>query len=183
MAETLVFLVRHAQSVWNASERWQGQADPPLSPTGHEQAKAVAGELADAQLELVLTSDLRRALETAQQVAALHGLEPVPDPRLRELDVGRWSGLTREEIGALEPELLERFAAGDPDARPDGGETRREIRQRVRSALSEITAEHAGRRIGIVTHLGVIRALLPGTELENAAWVAVRADELAAPES
>ncbi len=181
MDQALFLLIRHAESAWNAEQRWQGQADPPLSPLGRQQARAVAQELAEAKLDVLLASDLRRALETARQVGEPHGLVPMPDPRLRELDVGRWSGLRREEIEALDADTLERFAAGDPDARPEGGETRREIRQRVRVAMAEIGASFAGRRVGVVTHLGVIRALLPGTELGNAEWVSVWAQDLAAP--
>ena len=181
MDQALFLLIRHAESAWNAEGRWQGQADPPLSPLGREQARAVARELAEAKLDVLLASDLSRALETARQVGEPHGLVPTPDPRLRELDVGRWSGLRREEIEALDADTLERFAAGDPDARPEGGETRREIRQRVRAAMAEIAASFAGRRVGVVTHLGVIRALLPGTELGNAEWVSVWAQELAVP--
>ena len=90
MDQALFLLIRHAESAWNAAGRWQGQADPPLSPLGREQARAVARELAEAKLDVLLASDLCRALETARRVGAPHGLVPTPDPRLRELDVGRW---------------------------------------------------------------------------------------------
>jgi broad specificity phosphatase PhoE len=181
MPPTLFLLVCHAESIWNAEERWQGHADPPLSPTGRSQAEAAARLLADTRLGVLLSSDLTRAMQTAVQVGAPHGLSPQPDPRLRELDVGSWSGLTQKEIEELDPDTLARFAASDPDARPGGGETRREIRQRVRRAMVEIAETFAGRRVGVVTHLGVIRALLPGTELGNAEWVFASPGELAAP--
>ena len=164
-------LIRHAESAWNAAGRWQGHADPPLSPAGREQAETLARELASLRLDAVWSSDLARALDTARIVAAPHGLTPAPDPRLRELDVGRWSGLCREEILRLEPEALARFAAGDPDARPGGGESRRELARRVRAALAEIGAAFAGRRVAVVAHLGVISALRPGTRLDNAGWI------------
>jgi broad specificity phosphatase PhoE len=164
-------LIRHAESTWNAAGRWQGHADPPLSPAGREQAERLARELAGVRLAHVLCSDLSRALETARIVAAPHGLVPAPDPRLRELDVGRWSGLRREEIAAREPEAIARFAAGDPDARPGGGESRRELRLRVQVALQEACVAFAGRRIAVVAHLGVIRALAPGARLDNAGWL------------
>jgi broad specificity phosphatase PhoE len=182
MALTVFLLIRHAQSLWNAAGRWQGQSDPPLSPVGRAQADAAARELRGAPIDLLLSSDLDRALETARRIGAPHGLAPQPDSRLRELDVGSWSGLTREEIEEREPEMLERFFSGDPDVRPGGGETRREIRQRVRHAMLEIARQHEGSRVAVVTHLGVIRALLPDTELGNAEWVFAMADQLAAPE-
>jgi broad specificity phosphatase PhoE len=165
-------LIRHAESAWNAAGRWQGHADPPLSPAGREQAERLAAELAGLRLAAVVSSDLARALETARIVAGPHGLAPAPDPRLRELDVGRWSGLRREEILRLDPEALARFSAGDPDARAGGGESRRELSHRVHDALAEAAAAFAGRRIAVVAHLGVIRALLPETWLDNAGWIA-----------
>lgn len=179
---TELLLVRHAESAWNADGRWQGHADPPLSARGHAQAAALARALADERIDRLLSSDLTRALETARAIGAVHGLAPQPDPRLRELDVGCWSGRSRGEIEALDADTLARFRAGDPDARPGGGETRREIRLRVRTAMREIAASLPGRRIAVVTHLGVIRALLPGSQPGNADWLLCRPEELASPD-
>jgi len=176
-------LIRHAESLWNAASRWQGQADPPLSPRGREQAKRLAEALSHERIDVLMCSDLRRALETAEFVGSSRGLEPTADRRLRELDVGDWSGLTRPEIAANASETLARFDAGDPDVRPGRGETRREIRQRVRRAMQEIAAQHQGRCVAVVTHLGVIRALLPGSEPRNATFLRARADQLASPDA
>jgi XTP/dITP diphosphohydrolase len=173
-------LIRHAESIWNAEERWQGQADPPLSPRGVAQAEAVAQKLATRRADAVLCSDLRRARETAEIVGRALGLAPQPDPRLRELDVGRWAGLTRREIEALDPEALRRFEAEDPDVRAGEGESRAEIRARVRRAFREIARAHPGERLIVVTHLGVVRALRPGTNLDNAESVSLSADDLPA---
>lgn len=181
VAAARFLLIRHAESEWNAAGRWQGQADPPLSVRGRAQARGLGRRLRDRPIEVLLSSDLTRALQTARAVGALHGLSPRPDPRLRELDIGRWSGLLRREIEARDPGLLRRFSAGDPDARPPGGETRREIRQRVRAAMAEIGAAHPDRTVGVVTHLGVLRALLPGSEVGNACWLEVGQEDLAAP--
>jgi probable phosphoglycerate mutase len=166
--DTRFLLIRHAESEWNADGRWQGQADPGLSAEGRAQAEALAASLVDARLEVLVASDLDRARETAVRVGRATGLVPILDPRFRELDVGSWSGLRREEIAAQDPALLAGFESGDPDVRPGGGETRREIRLRVRDAAAELREIYAGRRIALVTHLGVIRALWPGTEMANA---------------
>jgi broad specificity phosphatase PhoE len=179
VSEALFILIRHAESEWNASGRWQGQADPPLSAAGRRQAAALARALAGESLEVLVASDLARAAETARILGAALGLTPGLDPRLRELDVGRWAGLTREQIARDEAQALARFEAGDPDARPGGGETRRELRARVRSAAAALARQHAGRRVALVTHLGVVRALLPCTELANAEWRRVPATEIA----
>jgi broad specificity phosphatase PhoE len=168
-----LILIRHAQSEWNAAGLWQGHADPPLSDLGREQAAKLAEESADLDASCIYSSDLRRARQTAEPLAARLGLEVVVDPNFRELDVGRWSGLTREQIEARDPELLAAFESGVPTVRPGGGETRAELRQRARDRVALIAAEHPGERIVVVTHLGFIRALLPGAEPTNASTMRV----------
>ena len=175
-------LIRHAQSDWNASGRWQGHADPPLSALGRRQASRLAESLRGAGIDVLVSSDLIRARQTAAALGEALGIAPLHDARFRELDVGRWTGLHREEIERRDPELLRRFAAGDPDVCAGGAESRRQIRQRVRSAAAELARAHTDCCVGLVTHLGVIRALLPGTELENADWLQVPADGLAVPD-
>jgi broad specificity phosphatase PhoE len=138
----------------------------------------LAREPADA----LLSSDLRRAWQTAEILGRALGLVPRPDPRLRELDVGRWAGLTRSEIAALDPELLRRFEAEDIAVRAGGGESRAEIRARVRAAFRALAQEHPGARLVVITHLGVVRALRPGVVLANAETVSLSADDLPAPE-
>ena len=174
-----IFLVRHAESEWNASGLWQGHADPPLSEAGRGQLSALvtrlSEELAGERVSRVVCSDLIRARQTAEALGASLGLSVQSDPGLRELDVGDWSGLTRAEIEARGPELLARFEAGDSDTRPPGGETRREIRHRARFALRSIVNANAWGRIVLVSHLGLIRALLPGAELGNAEFLRVAA--------
>jgi probable phosphoglycerate mutase len=179
--ETSFLLIRHAESIWNAGGRWQGHGDPPLSPRGRAQAAELAERLAGEGIELLIASDLTRCAETAAILGARWGLLPSPDPRLREIDIGAWTGLTREQIEAREADLLARFEAEDLEARPGGGETRLEIRARVRAAAAELAGLHRGRRLALVTHLGVIRALVPGAELANAEWLRVPASALPPP--
>ena len=80
-------LIRHAESTWNASGRWQGQSDVPLSPRGQLQVRALAGRLWELEADRLIASDLRRAQETAMALG-----EPELDPRFREIDVGEWAG-------------------------------------------------------------------------------------------
>ena len=184
--ETRFLLIRHAESEWNAAGRWQGQADPPLSAEGRAQAETLAASLVGTSLDALIASDLDRARETAEAIGRALGLVPILDPRFRELDVGEWSGLRRSEIEARDPEKLERFEAGEPDVRPGGGESRREIRIRVRTAAAELHERYVGRRVALVTHLGVIRALWPGTEMKNAEarwWEAAEVPDVPQPES
>ncbi|MBW2270885.1 MAG: histidine phosphatase family protein [Deltaproteobacteria bacterium] len=176
-----LLLIRHAESEWNASGRWQGHADPPLSDHGLSQAQALAESLAqalgDERPRLLLSSDLRRAWQTAEAVGRSMGLAPHPDPRLRELDIGNWSGLERDEILARDPDGLARFEAGGLEVRPGGGETRHEIRVRARRTMAEWVEENPIGLIIVVTHLGFLRALLPGEELGNAEWIRLTASD------
>jgi len=173
-----LLLIRHAESVWNAEGRWQGQEDPPLSARGREQAAALAAELASAGVVRLVTSDLLRARSTAEPLARALRLDPISDPRLRELDVGRWGGRTRQEIAAGDADLLARFDAGDPDARAGGGESLALLRARARAALRELCAAAPGVRLALVTHLGWLRAVCPGTDFAHAEWRIARREAL-----
>lgn len=168
-----LILIRHAQSQWNAVGRWQGHADPALTPLGHEQADALASEFAGERVHRIYSSDLLRARQTAEALAARLALDFEVDPTFRELDVGCWSGLTRDEIEARDPALLAAFETGDPSVRPGDGETRAELRQRARDRVALLAAEHPGERIAVVTHLGFIRALLPDAQPANASAMVV----------
>ncbi|MFP8878191.1 MAG: histidine phosphatase family protein [Myxococcota bacterium] len=167
---TRFLIIRHAESEWNVSERWQGHGDPSLSARGRKQAQSLADELAGENVEALYSSDLARAIETATIIGAHWGLQPQLNRNLRELEIGEWTGLTRSEIEKRDAQLLARFDAEDPDVRPGGGESRREIRSRVRREMARIAAEHPSQRVAIVTHLGAVRALFPGTEPANSDW-------------
>ncbi len=93
-------------------------------------------------------------------LAAARGAALELNPRLRELDIGDWEGLTRDEIASASGEVLRRFDARDPDVRPGGGETLRELDQRAVSIAANLVGAYRGRRLAVVTHLGVLRALL-----------------------
>lgn len=179
MPDTRFILIRHAESSWNASGRWQGHADPPLSERGRAQAEQLARELAEQPIEVLLASDLTRAAQTAEIVGKALDLKPALEARLRELDVGAWEGLTRPEIARRDPKTLARFEAGDPDVLAGGGESRGQIRARARAAVRRLDREYAGRLVAVVSHLGLIRALRPDRVLANAQWCQASATELA----
>lgn len=143
-----ILIARHGETEWNRSGRWQGWADPPLNDTGRAQAAELAKQLRATPFDAVYSSDLRRARETAEVVAAPHGVPVVVDPELREIDIGSWSGLTHDEI-------RERYPDG---TRPDG-ETREQHATRVRAAVERIARANLQRRVLIVTHGGTMRAI------------------------
>ena len=154
---TTVYLARHGESDWNVERRWQGHADRPLTDRGREQAELLARRLTDVKLEAVYASDLRRAWETAQAVAAPRGLEVVRLPELREVDVGSWSGHTRDECAERFPEAFARWQHGGSGW--DDGESYEEMGARIVEAIRTIAAEHPDGAVLIVSHGGPIRAV------------------------
>jgi probable phosphoglycerate mutase len=178
MAETELILIRHAQSELNAAHRWQGRSDSPLSSLGRKQAVELARELQALPLDAIVASPLVRCVATAEPLAAQRGLAIELAPALSELDVGEWGGRTREEIARAWPEQLLRFDAEEPDARAPGGESRREVGRRVGAAVAALEQRYARSRIAVVTHLGVILALVPGLRLANARHHRVAARDL-----
>jgi broad specificity phosphatase PhoE len=153
---TTILLARHGETDWNLDGRFQGHADPPLNRTGRSQAVELSVQLMPVELEAVYSSPLLRALETAEVVAASHGLEPIPVEELREVDVGSWSGLTRAEVEERFPEQYARWL--DYGQGWEDGETYEAMGKRAVAALLEIAGEHDGRRVLAVTHGGPIRA-------------------------
>jgi probable phosphoglycerate mutase len=180
MDEGRLLLIRHGESTWNAAGRWQGWGDPPLSERGRTQAAALAARVAGAGIARLVSSDLVRAAETADILAVALGLPAERDPRLRERDLGRWSGLTEEEIRAAYPDELARFRAREAELRPGGGEARAEFVARVAPALSDLAASARSSPVAVVTHMGVIRLFAPGLRPANAELVAVDAERLLA---
>ncbi len=156
----VLLLVRHGETAWNAEHRWQGHHDAPLNDVGTAEAQAVASRVALDRPAALYSSDLRRARETAEEVAQRAGLEPVFDARWREVDVGEWLGLTPEEVAARYPDGYRRWLAGGTGW--SEGETYAQMAKRGLAGARDIVARHTGSEapIVIVTHGGVIRALV-----------------------
>ncbi len=157
--ETKLILVRHGQSLGNAQRFFQGQMDTPLTDLGREQARALAKRLKGYGISTIYTSDLSRAFETAKIVGKEIGVDPIPDRRLREIDLGGWSGLTRDEVIARYPEEWKRWSEGK-DIYHAGGESFGQFWERVREAINEIIEKHRGETVLIVAHGGVTRILV-----------------------
>jgi broad specificity phosphatase PhoE len=144
---TYLILARHGETDWNRDGIWQGHGDPPLNDLGRQQAAALAERMREVEIDALYSSDLRRAYETAEILAVAKGFDITSDPALREMDVGSWTGLTAAEIE-------ERF----PGMEYHDGESREAFSTRVIAAFQRI-ASGDRRRILVVTHGGVVRAL------------------------
>ncbi len=150
-----VVIWRHGQTTWNAAGRFQGQADPPLNLVGEGQSRLSAGYLAVDPPDLVLTSDLIRAVSTAQALSQLIETPVKVEPRLREIDLGSWQGLTRTEVAAAHPEQYAQWLDGHQPV-DRGGETRAQLDERVLAALRDIRVDH----VLLVTHGGTARSII-----------------------
>ena len=144
-----MLVVRHGQSTWNEQKRWQGQADPPLSEFGREQAGAAAKSIGN--VDVIVSSPQMRASETASIISSIIGVGPVQLLEdLRERSAGIWSGLTRTEIDAEWPGWV------DSEQRPEGWEYNDVLAPRVMGSLDHIAQEFAGGTALVVCHGGVI---------------------------
>ena len=152
MNPTTLVLIRHGETDWNVEGRYQGQADPPLNARGLAQARQLAAELREVGLDVLYTSPLRRALQTAQILAQALQVPLHVEPRLMEIHQGDWQGRLRAEIAARYPELFRRWQTEPWEVTPPGGEHLRQVQARVYAAVDEILARHPGQRIGLVTH-------------------------------
>lgn len=154
-----LFLIRHGQTDWNFEQRFQGQSDIPLNAVGHRQASDLAERFASESFDVVYSSDLQRALETAHIVTGL-STDIKIEPRLREISFGDWEGLTYDEIKEKHPAVLAEWENDVYQKAPPNGETVGQLVQRVQSVLISLQAEHANQTVLIVGHGGVLQSLI-----------------------
>lgn len=149
-------LVRHGETDWNAQRRIQGNLDIPLNPTGIAQAHAAARGLGSAGIELIYSSDLARARQTAEAIAQHAGLPLRFCRELRERCYGIFEGLTYDEAQRRFPDVYARFESRDTAFPVPEGESLQQLATRVEFALRRIAADHPTQTVLVVTHGGVL---------------------------
>ncbi len=156
----ILTLVRHGETAANVDGVWHGSTDTPLTERGHAQAARLAGHLARQHPEVaaVYASPLRRARDTAAPIGRLLGLTLRIEADLREYDIGRWEGKPFAEL-FREQRFFEQIRR-DPDYAPHGGESPRQVTDRLAGALGRIAAAHAGERVVAVVHGGALSMAL-----------------------
>lgn len=156
---TEFWVVRHGESTWNADGRYQGQTDVPLSHIGILQATTLAERLTGTHFDAVYSSDLARASQTAETVAERLAGRPTvqPEPGLREIDVGELGGLVVADIEVRHPGYLAALRADPWTTRRPGGESMQDLFARCAVAFDRLRARHAGGRVLVFTHGGVVR--------------------------
>lgn len=158
MPTTTLCLIRHGETPWNAERRLQGHTDTPLNPKGVLQARQMAQALKDINLkfDVLYTSDLKRAVDTANAVVEVFGVEAQIDSALRERNFGALQGLSITEAPLLQPDIWQAHIARDLDHDLAGGESIQQFAVRVQNALDRIQERHAGKTILVVSHGGTL---------------------------
>ena len=153
-----LILLRHGETAWNRAQRLQGHRDIALSDAGRNQAVDAAPSVVALRPEVIVASDLSRARETADLVAAMMDLDVGADARLRETSMGKWEGLTRDEVIADWAQEWNDWRTTSAHASPPGGESRWQVAQRAAAVVDELDAGQVSRAL-LVSHGGTIVGL------------------------
>lgn len=157
---TRIYLVRHGATDLTADDRFAGSSDVPLSDTGRRQVASLAERLRGEDLDAIYASPLQRTVETARILGVPHGLEPIAEPGLREIDYGHWEGLRRSEV---ESAFRDEYAIWQEDPfviAPAGGESGVNVLNRALPVVRRIVERHRHRTVVVVSHKGNNRLLI-----------------------
>jgi alpha-ribazole phosphatase len=157
---TAVWLIRHTEPDASVRGRCYGSLDPDLSPAGREQAAVLAGRLVAEPFAALYSSPRRRAIETAEVIAAPHSLGVNLVRGLREIDFGDFEGRTWDDIAATHPELYRQWMETPTQVKFPRGENFTQMRARVLTAYRALLAQSGGRTLGLVAHGGVVRIII-----------------------
>ena len=154
------YLIRHAQTVWNRDNRFQGRTDSALSPLGVRQAECLGAHFAGRPVGAIYSSALARTVRTAQAIAGRVGVAAAVEPGLAEMDLGQWEGLTPQEIDARFSGAFQAWRVKPSSVTIPDGEPPRAFHERVRGAFTRVASRHRERELVVVTHGGAIASLL-----------------------
>jgi broad specificity phosphatase PhoE len=173
-----ILLARHGETLFNVEGRWQGQSDSPLTERGWAQARELGRALSGERIAAVYSSDLGRAMDTAREVAARHGLEVCPDTRLREIETGGFTRKGQAEIDAEYPGAREAWAKAPGSMRLPDGETLLEAQTRALAFFAERMPDHADQTVVVISHGGIGQAILVNAMggTVNDLWLTERVD-------
>lgn len=156
-----LYLIRHGQTDWNIQGKIQGSHDIPLNETGRKQAESVAKGMESRPVARIFSSTLKRAAETAEEIARIQEVEITYMKELIEVEFGKWEGLTWDEIQREYPAEFERWSLNPVDVAPPGGETQTQVMKRCVSVVEEILKRTNGREdTAIVSHGATIAYLV-----------------------
>ncbi|MGC8550340.1 MAG: histidine phosphatase family protein [Acidobacteriaceae bacterium] len=153
-----LLFIRHAET--DMAGTFCGQSDPPVNAAGHRQIQRLAEGLRAESIAAVFTSDLQRSVTTARYIADSFAIPCITRPALREIDFGRWDGLTWEEIEKLDSTFAQQWLESFPRLTPPGGESFEVFKSRVMAETSYLLSQSESRLIAVVTHAGAMRVVL-----------------------
>lgn len=168
---TYIYLVRHGESEGNLEGRFMGHSDCGLSQTGRRQAENIAEFFKDTPIDVIVSSDLKRAVNTALPTARAHDLKPETDPAFREIFAGAWEGMSFGEIAENYPMEYACWTGRFDKLQMPGGESSRELSRRVFDALQRTAEKYEGKTVVIVTHatpIQMLRLRIAGLDLDRA---------------
>lgn len=157
---TRIYLVRHGATQLTQEDRFAGSSDVNLSEEGRRQVASLAERLKNDSLDAIYASPLARTLETARILASPHGLEPIREPALREIDYGHWEGSRRVDV---ERDFKTEYAIWQEDPftiAPQGGESGLNVLNRILPVVRRIVETHRHRSVLVVSHKGTNRLLI-----------------------
>ena len=157
---TRVFLVRHGATPLTADDRFAGSSDVPLGPEGRIQVGRLAERLMAAPITAIYSSPLLRTVATATIVGSSHGLTPILEAGLREIDHGHWEGLRRADVQQLYPEEYAAWERDPLNVAPEGGETGQQVLARALPVMNDVILRHAGQSVLVVAHKATNRLLI-----------------------
>ena len=157
---TTIFFIRHGQTLWNKALKYQGHSDIALTEEGLQQAERVARRLSREPFAAIYSSDLSRAVVTAEKVAEHHALPVVTMPEFREVGFGAWEGLKYDQIYASWSTEIEKFFRSPSQVEIPGGVTFHAVKARTDRGIAALRQKHDGECIAVVSHGGAIRTIL-----------------------
>jgi alpha-ribazole phosphatase len=162
---TRLLLVRHGETDWTLQERFLGHTDLPLNDSGQRQAAAIARALSMEPIHAIYTSDLGRAMATAQAIGGFPGsthnsAQVIPDSRLREVKFGEWDGLTYAEILSRDPDSVNAWQGDFLKTPPPGGESLEQLAGRLKPFLDEVAGAYPDKTFVVAAHAGSLQCLL-----------------------
>lgn len=169
--------MRHGYSEGNFLGEFHGHMDGDLTDLGHEQAERAGVYLKDRKIDVAYSSDLRRAYKTALHITKYHGIEPIKDENLREIYAGEWEGKKFSELERDYPELYGTWRSDPADFVSIGGESMREVYDRLKTEVERIVGENRGKTVLVATHATPLRCLActwlgkPLSEFNSVAWM------------
>ena len=154
-----VLIVRHGETDYNVEKRYCGSSEVKLNNKGMEQARALSEKLREHDIDIIISSSMKRAIQTASIIADELNKSVITVNGIHERCVGVYEGLTKEEVQEKYPELWAKKCTRTYDAAPDNGETIKDVEERVFEAINKLREEYSGQKILIVTHGFISRVI------------------------